>query len=94
MSTSYLDIHKKRHADGLTYAEKSKSKAPRVLGRGKSKPWRSPKGKQKMDKTFKEFGEGKLHSGSKHGPIVHSQAQAEAIAIAQANKALSKNKKK
>jgi hypothetical protein len=34
-----------------------------------------------------EFGKGKLHSGSKKGPIVKSQKQAVAIALSEAKKA-------
>jgi hypothetical protein len=67
--------------------------AARTLGqgrarKGKSKPWRKPRGKAKMDKVYKEFGAGKLHSGSKKGPVVKSPAQATAIAISEAKKEL------
>jgi len=41
---------------------------------------------KKMDKVFKEFGEGKLHSGSKKGPIVTNPKQAQAIAISEARR--------
>lgn len=37
--------------------------------------------------TFKEWKAGTLHSGSKHGPLVHSRAQAIAIALNQGRKA-------
>ena len=37
--------------------------------------------------TMKEYGKGKLHSGSKKGPVVKNQAQALAIAFSQARKA-------
>lgn len=40
-----------------------------------------------MAKTFHEWGEGKLHSGSKKGPVVKDQKQAIAIAISQGRKA-------
>lgn len=31
-----------------------------------------------------KFGQGKLHSGSKHGPVVKNQKQAVAIALSEA----------
>lgn len=37
-----------------------------------------------MEKTMKEFKEGKLHSGSKGGPKVKSRAQAIAIGMHEA----------
>lgn len=45
-----------------------------------------PKGKRKVASVFHEWGQGKLHSGSKSGPVVKSQAQATAIALNQARK--------
>jgi hypothetical protein len=42
--------------------------------------------KAKIAKTFHEWGQGKLHSGSKDGPVVKSQAQATAIALNQARR--------
>lgn len=41
----------------------------------------------KVKKVMKEFKQGKLHSGSKKGPIVKSHQQAVAIALSEANKA-------
>ena len=46
----------------------------------------SPKAEAKMDKVYKEFGKGKLHSGSKKGAIVKDVKQASAIAISEAKK--------
>lgn len=46
----------------------------------------SKKAEEKMDKVYKEFGKGKLHSGSKKGPIVKSLKQASAIAISEAKR--------
>lgn len=43
-----------------------------------------PKGKKGVKKEMHKFGQGKLHSGSKHGPVVTSQAQAVAIAMSEA----------
>ena len=44
----------------------------------------SEKAEKKMDKVYKEYGEGKLHSGSKKGPVVKNIKQASAIAISEA----------
>lgn len=51
----------------------------------------APVKKGKVEKVMKEYKEGKLHSGSKTGPVVKSQKQATAIALSEARKA---NKKK
>jgi len=49
------------------------------------------KAEAKISKVMKEYGAGKLHSGSKKGPTVTSQKQALAIALSEAGKS---NKKK
>jgi hypothetical protein len=49
-------------------------------------------GKDKIVKSIKEFAEGRLHSGSKKGPLVKSKAQALAIGYAEKRKASKKNK--
>ena len=41
------------------------------------------KPKSKVHKVMREFKEGKLHSGSKHGPKVKSRKQAIAIALSE-----------
>ena len=46
----------------------------------------SSKAETKINKVMKEFGEGKLHSGSKKGPKVSSRKQAIAIGISEARK--------
>lgn len=48
--------------------------------------------KAKMKKVMGEYAENKLHSGSKHGPLVKSQAQALAIAYSEARKKKKKKK--
>ena len=52
------------------------------------------KGKGKIEKVMTEYKEGKLHSGSKKGPIVGSKKQAVAIALSEARKAGAKIPKK
>lgn len=39
----------------------------------------------KAGKVMREFHEGKLHSGSKKGPVVTNPAQAQAIAMSESN---------
>ena len=43
-----------------------------------------PTKKGKVEKVMKEYKEGKLHSGSKKGPVVKNQKQAVAIAMSEA----------
>lgn len=45
----------------------------------------------KVKRVMNEFSEGKLHSGSKKGPVVTSRRQAQAIAMSEAG--LTKKKK-
>lgn len=42
---------------------------------------------KKVEKVMHEFGEKKLHSGSKKGPIVKNPKQAIAIGLSEARKA-------
>jgi hypothetical protein len=44
------------------------------------------KAEKKVKRAIGEFERGKLHSGSKKGPIVKSKAQAEAIGYSEAKK--------
>jgi hypothetical protein len=44
------------------------------------------KGSAKVKKVMSEWKAGKLHSGSKKGPVVSSKKQAVAIALSEARK--------
>lgn len=46
----------------------------------------SKKAQKKVKKVLHEWKEGKLHSGSKKGPVVSNQKQAVAIALSEARK--------
>ena len=46
--------------------------------------------KGKVEKVMKEYAAGKLHSGSKKGPVVTKKAQAVAIALSEQRKAKKK----
>lgn len=48
---------------------------------------KATKGKAKVEKVMKEFKSGKLHSGSKKGPLVTSKKQGIAIALSESRKA-------
>jgi hypothetical protein len=52
------------------------------------------KSKGKVEKVMKEYKEGKLHSGSKKGPIVKSKKQAVAIAMSESGMSKKSKKKK
>lgn len=52
------------------------------------------KGQKKVHKVMKEYDEGKLHSGSKKGPMVKDRKQAIAIGLSEARKSGAKIPKK
>lgn len=52
------------------------------------------KAEKKISKVMREFKAGKLHSGSKKGPLVKSAAQARAIALSEAGVKRKAKKKK
>lgn len=52
------------------------------------------KKEKKFEKVMHEYGEGKLHSGSKHGPVVSNPKQALAISFSESKKVSKKKKKK
>lgn len=54
----------------------------------------SSKAKKKISKVMREMKEGKLHSGSKKGPVVTSPKQGIAIALSEARHAGAKIPKK
>jgi len=73
--------------------EHKKKKDPKH--KHKKKAAKSSKFKAKTEKVMHEFKEGKLHSGSKHGPEVTNPKQAIAIALSESRKATgAKNKKR
>ncbi len=48
------------------------------------------KADKKISKVMREYGAGKLHSGSKKGPVVKSEKQAMSIALSEAGKSRKK----
>lgn len=53
----------------------------------------SKKNPSKVEKVMTEYKQGKLHSGSKSGPVVKSKKQAVAIAMSEAGMSKKKGKK-
>ncbi len=52
------------------------------------------KPKSKMKKVMENYSEGKLHSGSKKGPVVTDKAQALAIGISESGKSKKPSKRR
>jgi hypothetical protein len=52
------------------------------------------KGQAKASKVMKEFHSGKLHSGSKLGPVVTEESQAKAIAMSEKREAEGKKRRR
>lgn len=71
-------------------AEKSAHIIKSLLGKHKPKKVKKhkkmSKGKGKVEKVMHEFKEGKLHSGSKKGPMVSNPKQAIAIGLSEARR--------
>ena len=61
---------------------------------GYAKGGKVSKGEKKIGKVMGEFKQGKLHSGSKEGPVVKNPKQAVAIALSEARQAGAKIPKK
>jgi len=55
---------------------------------------KASKAQKKVEKVMREYGAGKLHSGSKKGPVVKSRKQAIAIAMSEAGMTKPKKKRK
>jgi Family of unknown function (DUF6496) len=55
---------------------------------------RMTKGMKKVRRVFREFKAGKLHSGSKKGPLVRSRKQAIAIALSQGRRVSRRGRRK
>lgn len=56
----------------------------------KKKPKTKKAKRAKASKVMREFSKGKLHSGSKKGPVVKSRKQAEAIAMSESGQSRKK----
>jgi len=65
-----------------------------VVSRRGSDMKKPTKAEKKIGKVMGEYKEGKLHSGSKKGPVVKSKKQAVAIAMSEAGMSKPKGKKK
>lgn len=64
------------------------------MPRPRRKSKTTPAQKAKVKKVMEEWETGRLHSGSKKGPIVRSQKQAIAIALSQSGQSRRRKKKR
>lgn len=81
-------MHKKK--DKMSVVKPKKEGKKHELSKAKSKATtkaRRSKSKAKIKHVFDTFESGKLHSGSKKGPIVGNRKQAIAIALSEGRKA-------
>ena len=76
-------------------AKKVKKVTKKKVSKKESKKLKpTPKGKNKVKVVMDEWKSGKLHSGSKKGPVVTNQKQAIAIALSEQRKANKGKRKK
>lgn len=68
---------KSRHYESLGEKREMRGEKPVKYAR---------KARPKIEKVMHEYKEGKLHSGSKKGPVVKSRKQAIAISLSEARK--------
>lgn len=77
---------KKKMDHKLMKSIKDAHKADKMKHHSPKKKKYSKDAESKVSKVMHEYGEGKLHSGSKKGPVVKSRKQAIAIGISEARK--------
>lgn len=68
-------------------------KAGKEAGMMLKKEVKAGKKEGKIEKVMKEYKEGKLHSGSKKGPVVTNPKQALAISLSESRKMAKKKRK-
>jgi Family of unknown function (DUF6496) len=86
MHKKYLEHHEKHHNKHHEKHQEHKDHHKKHHAKESSRE------KSKVNKVMHEWKEGKLHSGSKKGPVVRNEKQAVAIALSEARK-MSKKKK-
>ncbi len=74
--------------------KKEKKDSPKAKKDPKPKPRTKMAKKAKVEKVMREFKSGKLHSGSKKGPVVTNPKQALAISLSEAGVAKKRKRKK
>ena len=78
--------NKDKKSKGMAKCGLTTPTIPNSLKKGMKKIGLKDGGQTKVGKVMREFGKGKLHSGSKKGPVVKSRKQAIAIALSEAGK--------